>query len=190
MPRIDCPDFPDLGAIIQPGWRVADYGGGTNPYPKAHVVIDNDPGGWVDRCTDGKDAREFDLEVRTADVQALQGVVADKEFDFVIASHVAEHVDNPIAFCREMIRTAKRGYIETPSPIYEAFFTWASHKWMVEVRNDALCFREKNATNCPGYMLFNAFGGTGPFEHLRARHEPSLRTIFLWEGDFKWVIEN
>ena len=34
----------------------------------------------------------------------------------MIASHIAEHVDDPDAFCRELARASKAGYIETPSP--------------------------------------------------------------------------
>jgi len=184
MPRIPLNDFPNYDEILQPGWRIADYGGGTNPYPGAHVVVDNNYGGW-----DGKDAREMGFETRQGDVQNLKGIVADKEFDFVIASHVAEHVDNPVAFCREMMRTAKGGYIETPSPLYETFFQWAEHRWAVTTRGDALCFMANEEERVPGRMIFDAFGGTGPYEHLRARHEPLLRTRFLWKDSFKWIIE-
>lgn len=40
----------------------------------------------------------------------------DKEFDFVYCSHVLEHVVDPIRACRELMRVARRGYIETPTP--------------------------------------------------------------------------
>lgn len=185
MPRIECDGFPDLNKIVQPGWRVADYGGGTNPFAGAHVVVDVDPGGW-----EGKDARALGIEVRTADVQDLRGVVADKEFDFVVASHIAEHVENPVAFCRELMRTAKGGYVEAPSPFYEVFFQWSEHKWLVEAKGDVLCFRQNTQENCPGRAVYNAFGGTGPYEHVRSLHEPNLRTRFLWERDFRWRVES
>ena len=35
----------------------------------------------------------------------------DKEFDFVIASHVAEHVDDISYFLNELSRVEKKGYI-------------------------------------------------------------------------------
>lgn len=180
MPRIKLDGFPDFSKIIDPGWLVADYGGGTNPNDFSSVVVD----------ILQTNALELGKKVILADCQNLRGKVADKQFDFVIASHVAEHVDNPIAFCRELIRTAKRGYIETPSPIYESFFEWSEHKWVVSIRGDAICFQTKTRESCPGMAIMNAFGGTtSPFEHIRSRHEPLLRTRFLWEDEFKWMIE-
>jgi len=43
----------------------------------------------------------------------------DNEFDFVIASHVLEHVHDPIHFCKELCRIGKRGYIEVPTPFWD-----------------------------------------------------------------------
>ena len=39
----------------------------------------------------------------------------DKEFDFVIASHVAEHVEDISYFLNELSRVGKKGYIEVPT---------------------------------------------------------------------------
>lgn len=179
MPRIPLQGFPDLSKIIEPGWLVGDYGGGTNPHDLSHVVVDPYP----------TNAKERGKEVIVADCQNLHGIIPDKHFDFVIASHVVEHVQNPISFCRELMRTAKAGYIETPSPMYETFFEWSEHLWSVSVRSDAICFSAKTPENCPGHMIFTAFGGNKPYEHLRSRHEPLLRTRLLWENDFQWIVE-
>ena len=39
----------------------------------------------------------------------------DKEFDFVIASHVIEHVEDFEFFIKELERISPKGYIELPS---------------------------------------------------------------------------
>ena len=178
MPRLKCDGFPNLKSIIQPGWLVGDYGGGTNPSEFSTVVVDIAP----------TNAKERGKIVRIGDAQNLKGVVKDKEFDFVIASHIAEHMHDPVSFCREMMRTSKAGYIETPSPLYESFFEWTEHKWLVDIRGDSLYFREKNYNNCPGHMLHDYFKGQQ--EGLRSKHDTSLRTRFLWDGDFKWIVDN
>jgi hypothetical protein len=188
MPAVN--DFPNLDGIIQPGWKVADYGGGTNPHPRADVVVDIAPGAHTGVREGAVDARDTQAEIRIGNVCALESIVEDKEFDFVIASHIAEHVDNPGAFCRELLRTSRAGYIETPSPLYEVFFDWIEHKWLVDVRSDRLCFLRKTELNCPGREFFDSMGGhTGSWEHLRGAHAPWLRTKFLWNGAFDWVID-
>ena len=187
MPRKKIDGFPDLERIIEPGWKVADYGGGTNPSPFASVVVDIDVSSerW-----EGVNAREKGLEVREGDCTDLRSVVRDKEFDFVVASHVAEHVDNPIAFCQEMMRTSRAGYIETPSPLYEVLFAWDEHKWVVDARGDRLCFSARTQENNPAWEWFNSFDRTtARYEHLRSAHAPWLRTRFLWFDDFSWSVE-
>ena len=60
----------------------------------------------------------------------------DKEFDFAIASHILEHVENPEKFCNELVRISKRGYIEIPTPLWDNLvdgphFSKYGHKWWV-----------------------------------------------------------
>jgi len=55
----------------------------------------------------------------------------DRQFDYVIASHVIEHVPAPdvFAFVRELQRVAPRGYIEAPSVVYERLRSIPEHLW-------------------------------------------------------------
>ncbi|MEA5583319.1 methyltransferase domain-containing protein [Nodularia harveyana UHCC-0300] len=57
----------------------------------------------------------------------------DKEFDFVFASHVAEHVTKPIKFCTELMRISSRGYIEVPTPLFDNLIlnNHDGHLWWV-----------------------------------------------------------
>ena len=55
----------------------------------------------------------------------------DKEFDFVIASHVAEHVEDISFFLNELSRIAKKGYIEVPTKLEDnlVFENKKAHIW-------------------------------------------------------------
>ncbi|MGI8684749.1 MAG: class I SAM-dependent methyltransferase [Acidimicrobiales bacterium] len=75
----------------------------------------------------------------------------DKEFDFVVCSHVLEDVRDPIHVCRELVRVAKAGYIEVPSREIES--TWGvegrytgyyHHRWLVELQDGEFVFRHKS----------------------------------------------
>jgi SAM-dependent methyltransferase len=59
----------------------------------------------------------------------------DGQFDYVIASHVIEHVPAPDAprFVRELQRVARRGYIESPSIVYESMRNIPEHLWFVHL---------------------------------------------------------
>ena len=67
----------------------------------------------------------------------------DKAFDYTIALHIAEHVDNPKAFCTELMRISKRGYIETPSKLAEKLLGESSHKYFVHKKGSILAFENK-----------------------------------------------
>ena len=58
----------------------------------------------------------------------------DKEFDFVIASHVLEHVDNIEKFISELERISNKGYIELPTILEDnlVFENKSDHLWHME----------------------------------------------------------
>ena len=65
----------------------------------------------------------------------------DKEFDFVILSHVMEHVANLIEFKNEIERIGKEGYIELPSKLNDNIVFGCDeeilgHKWWFEFDDD------------------------------------------------------
>ena len=62
----------------------------------------------------------------------------DKEFDFVIASHVIEHVKDVDFFIKELERISTKGYIELPT-IFEdnlVFENKKDHLWHMEFDDD------------------------------------------------------
>ena len=102
--RLHCP--VDRQALV------LDIGSGGNPYPRANVLLD----AYEDTV------ERFHVPL-VRDRPIVYGLAErlpfrDKAFDFIIASHVFEHSQDPVAFLKEIIRVGKAGYIETP----DAFF--------------------------------------------------------------------
>jgi len=88
---------------------------------------------------------------------ALAMPFRDKIFDFAIASHIAEHVDDPVRFCAEMSRASYRGYVETPGPLTEYLMPTRSHKWIVSKQNGGLHFRTNTVTKSAWLPFFRFF---------------------------------
>jgi hypothetical protein len=76
-----------------------------------------------------------------ADVTSLP--FRDGAVDFVIVSHLAEHVEDPDAMCRELVRVAAAGYLETPSRAADYVLDEEYHLWRVGRRDGVLEFRSK-----------------------------------------------
>ena len=148
---------------IRSGARVLDVGSGAFPNPRADVCCDLLPDD--DEHRNGV-AAVIDRPFVIGDVTALP--FRDGAFDFVIASHIAEHVEDPAAFCAEMSRVATAGYIETPSPLGDRLLHEDYHLWRVGHRDGALAFVAKGRRRPierwltdAFYWVFNAGRGSG-----------------------------
>ena len=96
--------------------RVLEIGPGHNPFAGVTHVLERN-------VADGRERGGHALIVPAA-AHLIVGEATvlpftAGSFDFVYASHVLEHVEDPEAACREMMRVAPAGYIETPSPFLE-----------------------------------------------------------------------
>jgi hypothetical protein len=143
---------------VTPEMTVLDVGSGAFPNPRATVCVDRD---LHDNRHRAGAALVRDRPLVCADVSALP--FREKAFDFVIASHLGEHVDDPDSFCRELSRVADAGYIETPSPLADVLLHEDYHVWRVSFRHGAMTFRRKTsrspivATICDRfYRVYNA----------------------------------
>lgn len=127
---------------IEKHWRVLDIGSGHNPHRRADVLLDKNVHSNIERS--GKPAVRDIRPFVIGDAECLP--FKDQSFDYVIASHIAEHTQNPIAFYEEVQRVAPRGYIECPGPLSELLLGEPFHLWIVQKKGKTLEFR-KNTRN-------------------------------------------
>lgn len=126
--------------ILRPWFskRILEIGAGQLPYQGVTHIVDKFP----ESAKNSAGARSGDLWVPPG-VQFCEGQFenlpfADHEkFDYLYARHVFEHVVDPVAAVREINRLTSKGYIETPSPVYEMlccsypFSSQDVHFWFV-----------------------------------------------------------
>ncbi len=117
-------------------WRVLDVGSGQAPHPRADVLLEKYLEDDRHRSGDGVDRSDPRLVI--GDAQAMP--FADASFDYIIASHIAEHVDDPVALARELSRVGRAGYLETPGWLADILLREEFHIWRVHRRGDRLEF--------------------------------------------------
>ena len=105
-----------------PEWKVLDIGCGYTAHKKATVICDI------------QDLSNF---YRDKNFVKLDGNILpfkDNEFDFVIASHVIEHVKDVNTFIKELSRVSSKGYIELPTILEDnlVFENKKDHIWHME----------------------------------------------------------
>ena len=84
-------------------WKILDIGCGYRAHKSASVIADI------------QDLSNFYENKNFIRITEKKLPFKDKEFDFVIASHVIEHVDDFEFFIKELERISSKGYIELPS---------------------------------------------------------------------------
>ncbi len=119
---------------------VLDVGCGAFPNDAATIACDMSLD--EDRHRTGR-ATQVDRPFVLCDASALP--FRDGAVDFVIASHIGEHVDDPERFCRELSRVASSGYVETPSPLADYLLDEEYHQWRVASHGSTLVFARKRA---------------------------------------------
>jgi len=166
---------------------VLDVGSGGGPNPRADVLVEktSDP-----RHRLGAPL-VHDRPLIYADGFALP--FRDKAFDFVILSHVLEHISDPGPFLREIARVGKAGYIETPNVLFERLDPYEIH--VLEARQDAheLRLRKKSApTPDPflGDMRLIANGAQTGLRRYFLNHPAEFHVQFWWHDEIRFTIEN
>lgn len=117
---------------------VLDVGSGQNPNPRANVLCDR----FLFDNTE-RNAAPLYIDRPTLLGSAERLPVRDRSFDFVICSHLLEHVEDPSQIISELRRVAPRGYIETPSRIWEKLHSYEFHRWFVSLEQTTLVFQQK-----------------------------------------------
>ena len=84
-------------------WKILDVGCGYRAHKSASVIADI------------QDLSNFYENKNFVKITEKKLPFKDKEFDFVIASHVIEHVEDFEFFIKELERISSKGYIELPS---------------------------------------------------------------------------
>jgi SAM-dependent methyltransferase len=131
---------------VGPDALVLDVGSGDKPHWRADVLLDR----YVDAAFGGQRSGRAVARIARPmfDADAAAMPFADKVFDYVICSHVLEHVPDPAAVAAEMTRVGRAGYIEVPEAASAKILDFPSHLWWCRLggdRSPTLVFTAKRA---------------------------------------------
>jgi len=176
---------------INPNDHVLEIGPGATPYQRANVYLEK-------RFPTEKEAFEQRGKVNYLDLdnivfyEKLPFPFRDKEFDYVICSHVLEHIpaDELDMFISEMFRVAKKGYIEVPNVLYEVINNQNVHKWYIENIDNKLTFLYKNDEDLGSLVdFFRVLFYKNPTNHLNFNiYKEIFFEGFEWDDSFEYEI--
>lgn len=180
--------FQDRIKNIKETDNVLEIGPGADPHPRSNVLLEmqfDDPHEYE---------KQFGHDqplVTSKPVIFYDGKkfpFKDNEFDYVICSHVLEHVDDIELFLSEVFRVAKKGYFEFPKIAYEYLYNIDAHLNYLRFEDNTLFYLKKNKTHLNEFAPIQAF----LLESLRQGHStiindlmPSFIEGFEWNQPFR-----
>jgi len=172
--------FPHRIKSILPSDRVLEIGPGGTPHPRADVLLEKVfPSEEEARQQRGLAAKgQTDQLLVTYDGETVP--FAEREFDYVICSHVLEHVHDVDSFTREISRVGKKGYIEYPTIYYEYLYNFRVHRNFLLLRGDVIHWMPKGETPLNEFREVQRFfydSLAGGYNDLAVALQP-----FLFEG--------
>jgi SAM-dependent methyltransferase len=164
---------------------VLDVGSGGNPHPRADVLIDR----LIGAEHRGGDPMLIDRPAIIGDATKLP--FKDKAFDYVIASHVLEHMPDPAKFLSELQRVAKAGYIETPNYICERFIPSHAHCLEVALCNNKLIINKKTEYLVDSYISnLDYLESNKRWGDLYFDDPDLFHVRYFWENEINYEIAN
>lgn len=138
--------FPERIKNIKPSFKVLEIGPGGSPYPRSDVFLEK----IFNDSNEFKSQRGHQPELKTdKPVFFYTGEkfpFKDKEFDYIICSHVLEHVENVDSFLSELVRVGKMGYLEYPTIYYDHLYNFKEHISIPFYKNGIIYWARKAET--------------------------------------------
>ena len=156
-------------------WKVLDIGCGYTANKNATVIADV------------QDLSNFYLNKTFVKITDKKLPFKDGEFDFVIASHVIEHVEDFSFFIKELERVAKKGYIELPTRLGDnlVFENKSDHIWwfIFDDQKNKLVGSKRN-------QLVEPFMSVATSKIIDNYFRESMVLELYWEEKIDYVIDD
>ena len=154
-------------------WNILDIGCGYNANKFAKVICDV------------QDLSNHYLDKKFIRLIEKKLPFKDKEFDFVVASHVMEHVEDIDFFIKELERVSKKGYIELPTKLEDnlVFENKKDHLWHMDfddVENKLLITKK--------VQYFEPVLTVSTIKRLNEVFRASLVLELIWEDTINYIV--
>jgi len=158
-----------------PSWNTLDIGCGYTANEYAKIVADT------------QDLANFYKDKKFIKITEKKLPFKDNEFDFVITSHVIEHVEDFQFFIKEIERISKQGYVELPTRLGDNLVieNLKDHIWWFKYDDELklLTVSKKN-------QILEPFINVSTAKKLESIFKESLVMELMWENKIDYKLDD
>ena len=161
-------------------WKVAEIGCGDKPdnwHPRANLLMDILPEEKIPKEGLEKHGAEY-VSTSITDMSKIP----DKSIDFLFCNHLLEHIDDIGKALSELVRVAKRGYIECPTKFAETMFGWPDgHVWVIESDGECLIIERNKVLQPFGNYFHNLLEHEEKFQGYYWKNQRLFFNGLFWK---------
>lgn len=149
--------YPHKITNIKDTDRVLEIGPGSNPYFRSDVLLELNYNDEHDRVRQFGHSEKLVTDKQIVYYDGLNFPFKDKEFDYVICSHVLEHVEDLKLFLSEIFRVSSKGYFEYPLATYDYLYNFDVHINFLKYDGNKLLYMRKQELPLNSFKPFQKF---------------------------------
>lgn len=177
--------FPERIRSIQVGDMVLEVGPGGSPYPRSNVLLEKSFLSESEAEGQRGYAKPLASDKKIVYFNGGRFPFEDQAFDYVICSHVLEHVpaEEVPFFLDELSRVAPRGYLEFPTVYYDYIYNFPEHVTLLLHRSGTVNFIGKAESGLDGFAAVHRLF----YESLKAGRNGMANELkqYFFQG-FEW----
>jgi SAM-dependent methyltransferase len=164
---------------------VLDVGSGNNPHPRSDILLDRLSG------SEHRGGAPMLIDRLAIIGDAVKMPFKDKSIDFIVASHILEHIPNPESFLSEIQRVGKAGYIETPNFLCERLIPCKAHCLEIAVIDDTLHIFKKSSYRHDEFIAeLDFLNKNKEWKNVYESDLSLFHSRYYWSGEIKYLIHN
>ncbi|NNE32933.1 MAG: methyltransferase domain-containing protein [Winogradskyella sp.] len=149
--------FPERIRSIKPKDKVLEIGPGATPHIRSDIFLELNYDNEYERVAQSGHVGILKSDKPIIYYDGGDFPFKDNEFDYVICSHVLEHVDNADAFIKEVARVGKKGYLEFPTIYYDYIYNFKEHKLFLLEKDGVINWMTKNESGLNKFAAVQSF---------------------------------
>lgn len=180
--------FPERIKSIRKTDLVLEIGPGADPFKRSDILLEKKFVSEEEARSQRAGKNKLKSSRQIVFFDGARFPFKDNAFDYVICSHVLEHVDDVDNFVSEIARIGKRGYLEFPTVYYDYIYNFDVHKSFLLYYDGTLKWMPKSDTGLNDFLsvqrLFYKANLAGRKSIIKEMKEYFFQG-FEWESNIK-----